>query len=103
MSSKRNDNPLLAQVFQKCDWLCDNFVKMLWFLAWFLSQAFLAFMVGIYLGQFVFYGFQIVLLSVCRADAFSRGVCWMMTAVIYFASVVVLGFFFIRACRRAYA
>ena len=86
-------------MFQRCDWLCDNFVKILWFLAGFLSKAFLAFMVGIYLGQFVFYGFQIVVLSVCRTG----DVCFKMTAVMYFASVVVLGFFFIRACRRAYA
>ena len=103
MSSKRNDNPLLAQVFQKCDWLCDNFVKMLWFLAWFLSRAFLAFMLGIYLGQFLVYCFKIVLLSVCQAAALRVGVCFKMTVVIYFASVVVLGFFFIRACRRAHA
>ena len=87
------------QVFQRCDWLCDNFVKNLWFLAWFLSRAFLAFMVGVYVGQFVVYGFQIVVLSVCRTG----DVCFKMTAVMYFASVVVLGFFFIRACRRAYA
>ena len=87
------------QVFQRCDWLCDNFVKILWFLAWFLSRAFLALFAGIYIGQFLAYGFEMVVLSVCQGG----GVCFKMTAVMYFASVVVLGFFFIRACRRAYA
>jgi len=90
-------------VFQRCDWLCDNFVKILWFLAGFLSRAFLAIMVGCYVGQFFAYGFQVVVLSVCQAAALRVGVCFKMTVVIYFASVVVLGFFFIHACRRAYA
>jgi hypothetical protein len=68
-----------------------------------LEQAFLAVMTGCYLGQFLFYGFEAVLLSVCQAGTLRVGVCFKMTTVIYFTSVGLFSFFFIRDCRRVYA
>ncbi len=79
--------------------MCDHCVWTLFRVIWFLSVGWLCFSLGKDLGKFLGQVFLWVLDWTCPAGGRE---CFKITALIYGGSVLVAGFFLLRAIRRLY-